>query len=142
MSAYEKTFAWIDFPEGRVRYTGGAANREEPKEAFAIELRGQVYYGQIKEQFSPNGNDYNLEIVSFGWPENGWFGIEPNPKICTAFTFKEIKTIQTLLYKAIQIWRQLEHRPIFLSESMKSHFMGEIMFRDGWVLVKDEVATP
>ncbi|MDR0780592.1 MAG: hypothetical protein LBF16_07850 [Pseudomonadales bacterium] len=140
MSAYDKTFEWIDFPQGRVRCTGGGANREEPKEVFAVELYGQTYYGQIKRQFSSNGNDYNLEVVSFGWPKDGWFGAEPDPESCAAFTLKNLETIKILLCQTVQIWRSFDNddRPIFLNESSKSHFMGQVLFRDRWALAQDE----
>jgi len=139
MSAYDKTFEWIDFPQGRVRYAGGAANREEPREAFAVDLHGQIYYGEIKKAFLPDRHNYNLEIISFGWLENGWYGILPEPELCAAFVPKDLETVQTLLCQAVEEWRKLEDRPF--TEYSDSHFMGDVLFRDGWALIKDEGAA-
>jgi hypothetical protein len=105
-----------------------------------VEFHKQVYYGEIKSKFSPSGNNYNLEIVSFGWPKDGWFGIEPDPKICATFLLKDLEIVQIILCQSVRIWYDLEkrERPSFLNESSQSRFMGEVLFSNGWALVMDE----
>jgi hypothetical protein len=136
---FRKTFEWIDFPQGRVRYAGGKRGRDEPPiETFAVEMHGGIYYGEISELFLSDGNRYNLQIVSFGWLKPDWFGIEPSPEYCAAFTCEELGEVQALLCQAVPVWRSLDDRPPFLTEYFHAHFMGEIVFKDGWALIKDE----
>ncbi|WP_090052631.1 hypothetical protein [Luteibacter sp. 329MFSha] len=136
---YSKTFEWIEFPQGRVRYAGGRRGRDEPPmETFAIELYDRVYYGEICESLLADGNRYNLMIVSFGWTKHEWRGIEPNPRDCATFTPRELEKVQALLCQAVQVWRGLDDRPPFLTEYFESRFMGEVIFQDGWALIRDE----
>ena len=136
---YSKTFEWIDLPQGRVRYAGGMRGRDEPSiETFAVELRGAVYYGEIREVFPPEENEYSIEVVSFGWIKHDWSGNEPDPEHCASFTPNDLSDIQSLLCAAVSIWRRLEDRPAILYESLQTHFTGEIVFRDGCVLISEE----
>ncbi|SFW75717.1 hypothetical protein [Luteibacter sp. UNCMF366Tsu5.1] len=139
MGNYSKTFEWIDFPQGRVRYAGSKRGREEPPiETFTVEYRGGVYYGEIDERYLADGNRYNLEVVSFGWVIHDWVGTEPDPCSCAAFSFDELSEVQAMVCGAIKAWLKLEDRPSFLYESFQSRFMGEVAFRDGWALLKDD----
>jgi len=139
MGDYSKTFEWIEFPQGRVRYAGGKRGRDEPPiETFAVEIHGWVYYGQVLTVFLSAQNNYNLEVVSFGWLKHDWLGVEPDPEYCASFTLNELSEVQSLVCHAVSTWRNLEDRPAILYESAQTHFMGEISFRDGWALVKDD----
>jgi len=139
MGAYSKTFDWFDFPEGRIRYAGGRRGRDEPPiHIFAVEIYGWIYYGEIRKIFLADGNNYNLEIVSFGWMRDEWFGTEPNPPFCSAFTLKELGEVRALICQVVPLWRELEDRPIVLTEYVDSHFMGDIFLREGWALIKDD----
>jgi hypothetical protein len=136
---YSKTFEWIDFPQGRVRYAGGRRGRDEPPiDTFAIEIHGRVYYGQIQELFLPDRCSYNLEVVSFGWLKHDWLGSKPDPKHCAAFTLNGLSEVQALICQVVPVWRNLEDRPAILYESAQTHFAGEIIFRDGWALLTED----
>lgn len=143
MGEYSDTFDWIDFPQGRVRYAGGSKGRDEPRiDTFAVDIYGHTYYGEIRQLFLPDRNNYNVEIVSFGWPKGDWFGTEPDPRQCAAFTANELLDVQKLIGRVVPAWRKLAQRPFVLRESSRSHFMGDIFFRDGWALIKaDEDAS-
>ena len=53
MSAHEKTFDWMQFPEGRARFSGEVRGWDElGHETFALELRGKEYFGEIKKFIS------------------------------------------------------------------------------------------
>ncbi len=139
MGDYSKTFEWIDFPQGRVRYAGGRRGRDEPPiETFAVEIDARVYYGEIREVFPPEQNHYSLEVVSFGWLQHDWSGVEPHPEYCASFTLNVLSDVQSLLCKVVPIWRSLEDRPAILYESFQTRFTGDIFFRDGWALVRDD----
>jgi len=140
MGGYSKTFEWIDFPQGRVRYAGGRRGREDPSiETFAVEIRGAVYYGEVCEVFSLEQNDYSLEVVSFGWMKHDWLGVEPDPEYCASFSLDDLSDVQSLLCETVPIWRSLEDRPAILYESIQTHFTGKIVFRDGWALVSGAI---
>lgn len=106
--------------------------------AFAVKLNNSTYYGEINYAPLAGGDDFNVEILSFGWSEKEDAYREPIIGRCSAFTEHELRTVQELVLQAVQVWRSLEKRPFFLTESPTSHFMGEVIFRDGWALIKDE----
>lgn len=134
-NSYQEAFEWIEFPQGRVRYAGGSKGRDEPPiETFAIELHGQVRYGEIKKSFLSNRHDYNLEVVSFGWSKQEWYGSVPVPGQCSVLFANDLETVQALLCEAVQVWRTFSTRPFFLTEYPDSHFRGDVLFRDGWAL--------
>lgn len=137
MSSYGKMLEWVDLPQGRVRYVGGKRGKDEPyMTVFAVEIPGGTYYGEIRDQFLADRHNFNLEIVSFGWLKDEWFGTEPNRNYCAAFTADELHEVQSLIVQAVSEWMKLENRPVILCESDNSHFMGEIGFRNGWSLLR------
>jgi len=139
MGDYSKTFEWIDFPQGRIRYAGGSRGRDEaPIQTFAVEIGGHIYYGQIDDVLSPDQRSYRLEVVSFGWLEKEWSGTSPDPRHCAAFAAEELEQIQLLLSQGVTVWCGLEERPSFLFRSTKASFSGEITFGYGWALIKDD----
>lgn len=139
MGDYDDTFEWIDFPQGQVRYAGGSKGRDEPPiTIFSVVLNGRVYYGEFRRWFLENDNDYNIEVISFGWLEREWLGTEPNPKHCAQFSSRELGDVQSLVCQAVPVWRSLEDRPSIVREYADSHFMGEVIFRNGWALISEE----
>jgi len=137
VASYEKTFEWIDFPRGRVRYTGQARGRDEPPiKTFAVEIFGSIYYGEIKRSFLTDASSFNVEIVSFGWRTKCWHGTVPDPEHSASFTASQLEDVQDLICQAVTAWDRMEDKPSFLF-STKSHFAGGVFFRDQWALVKD-----
>jgi hypothetical protein len=137
MYEHREPFHWIDLPQGRARYGGSKRGRDEsPIETFAVEIFDRTYYGELKKLFFSDGNNYNIEIVSFGWLKHDWFGTEPDPRHCAAFTLKELADVQSLICQMISAWRLLEERPFVIDESAQSRFMDEILFRNAWALLK------
>lgn len=137
MSDYSKTFEWVAFPEGRIRYAGSARGRDEPPiETFAVEISGSVHYGEIKRIFLPDGKSYGIEIVSFGWLTKNWPGVEPDPRLASSFTTRQLADVQSLICRAVAVWDGFDDKPFFLF-STKSHFNGSIEFLEGWALIKD-----
>lgn len=134
-NSYQEAFEWIQFSKGRVRYAGGSKGRDEPPiETFAIELNERVHYGEIKVVFLPNGYDFNLEVVSFGWPGKEWSGSVPVPGQCASFSLEDLETVQTLICEAVEVWRTFPTRPFILTEDPAAAFQGDVFFRPGWAL--------
>ena len=50
MSTYDNPFDWLNFGEGRARFVGSIRGWDEiGHEAFAVEVGGREYYGEIDQ---------------------------------------------------------------------------------------------
>ena len=68
MSSHEKTFDWVKFPEGLARFAGTLLCWDEQgRKTFALSLRGNEYFGEIKRTYLEKNNDYNIIIDAFGY---------------------------------------------------------------------------
>jgi hypothetical protein len=142
MDSNKSSFDWLQFPEGRARFSGGVRGivDELGHETFAVEVGGEEYFGEIQRAFLPNNNDYNIEVVSFGYGSGGYVGMRMLGT-CQIFSIAEVSTIQALIVQLIAAGMQFDDRPSLLTEYPNAHFMGAVVFRDGWVLVKDDGAA-
>ncbi|MDL5367290.1 hypothetical protein QSH18_16905 [Xanthomonas sp. NCPPB 2654] len=135
------TFGWVQFPEGRARFFGLVRGVDElGHETFAVEVDGNEFFGEIDRAFLPNNNDYNIEVVSFGYGSERCLGM-PMLGGCQIFSQAQINTIQALIAQLIAAGTQFSDRPSLLTEYPSAHFMGQVSFRDGWVLVADGGTT-
>lgn len=139
-----ETFDWLQFPEGRTRFSGGVRGimDEQRHETFAVEVDGEAYFGENQNAFLPNGNDYNIEVVSFGYGRDGDIGMPMRGRTCRVFTVTQASTIQTLITRLIAAGIHYPNRPSVLNEYPDAHFMGQVFFRDGWILVADDGVSP
>ncbi|HZF97331.1 MAG TPA: hypothetical protein VEY92_03630 [Pseudoxanthomonas sp.] len=132
-------FDWVELLGFRARFSGCVRGADEQgHHIFSVEVNGREYFGEIQRAFLPNGNDYNIEVVSFGYGKTEDFGI-PMLDACQAFTLEEISTIQALVGKLIEAGRRFKRS--LLTEYPNAHFMGQVIFRDGWVLARDEASS-
>ena len=130
-----QTFDWVQFPEGRARFAGGVRGWDElGHETFALELRGNEYFGEIKNLFLENHNDYNIVIDSFGYAWEIEVGM-PGAEAREIFTPYEEETARSLVTQLIQTGLQFELPPSPLNQTANSHFMGKIIFQEGWMPV-------
>jgi hypothetical protein len=132
MGEYSNTFDWVQFPEGRARFAGGTRGWDERgHETFAVDVDGVEYFGEIRHAFLPNGNDFNIEIVSFGYRDEIYAG---SPPPHDPFTADELKVVQSLILQLIRsgLHRADEDKPLVLDEDPGSRFMGKVIFREGW----------
>lgn len=136
MESHEAPFNWIELPEGRARFSGDVRGVDElGHETFAIEIEGNEYFGEIKSAFLPNKHDFNAEIVSFGYRDAEFVGQPMRPGICHVLTMSQVAIIQSILVGLIAQGQKMAERPNVLMEYPNSHFMGEVLFHDGWALV-------
>ena len=141
MDSHKPPFDWVQFPEGRARFSGGVRGIDEQgHDTIAVEVDGNEYFGEIEPAFLPNNNDYNVEIVSFGYGAKTSFGM-PMLAACHVFSAAEINTVQRLIVQLVAAGMKFTDRPNVLMEFPNAHFMGEVLFRDGWALVKEDEAT-
>lgn len=138
---YEEPFGWQQFSEGRARFVGGIRGGDECRhEVYALEFQGRVIYGEISHAFLPNDNDYNIEVVSFGYGMEENVG-NPHPRARGAYTEGELDIIRSLIVRLIRAGHTFEERPLLLMETAKSHFMGKIIFRDAWTNRRQEAVS-
>ena len=139
MESHKPPFDWVQFPEGRARFSGGVRgiDDEQRHETFAVVVDDAEYFGEIQREFLPNNNDYNIEVVSFGYGSDTSVGMSMLGT-CQIFTSEEISTIQTLIVQLIAAGTHFSDRPSLLNEYPNAHFMGKVIFKDGWVCRKDE----
>ena len=133
-------FDWLELPSGRARFSGNIRGADElGHHTFAVEVDGREYFGELTKAFLPNDHDYNMEVISFGYGDHGYVGM-PMLGTCRVFAAAEIAKIQTLTVQLIAAGARFEDRPWLLTEYPNSHFMGQVFFRDGWILAKDEAS--
>lgn len=137
--AHEKIFDWQQFPEGRARFAGGIRGWDERGyDTFAVELEGEVVYGEIAPAFLPNHNDFNVEVVSFG------YGIRENvgllneggsgPHAQGIFPPAYLQRVQSLVAQLIKTGLRFQDRPTILAEFPNAHFQGKVIFPAGWAV--------
>lgn len=132
ISDYSKTFDWVQFPEGRARFSGGIRGWDEAgHETFAVELEGLEIFGEIKRAFLPNDNDFNIEIVSFGYGMQDNVGV-PGSEARGVFTTSQLRTVKSLVCQLIAAGLRFERRPVCLIEYPDAQFMGTVLFPASW----------
>jgi hypothetical protein len=138
MSLSSKTFDWMQFPEGRARFSGEVRGWDElGHETFALELRGNEYFGEIKNSFLDNHNDYNIVIDAFGYVFEIEVGM-PGAEAREVFTREEEAIARSLVVQLIQAGLELEDPPSALNQMETSHFMGKVIFHGGWIHVRSD----
>lgn len=129
------TFDWKQLPSGRARFAGSIRGWDETgHDTFAVEVEGVEVFGELKETFAANRNDFGITVLSFGYLDRGDVGMPITPGK------KDIKTIDNAAVDAIkQVVTELieagvaEGSPSFLKQYGNSRFTGPITFSQGWV---------
>lgn len=139
MNRYDQTFEWQQFPEGRACFSGGIRGWDERGyDTFAVDIDGQIVYGEIARIFLPNHNDYNIEVVSFGYGMRESVGLRnedgPGPYAQGIFSPAYLEYVQSLVVQLIRAGLRLEDRPAVLTEYPDAHFQGKVIFPVGWAV--------
>ena len=129
------TFEWIEFPEGRARFSGICRGWDERgRHTFALELHGREYFGEIRSSFPDNDENYCFLIDDFGYALVEAIGI-PGTSARKTFTRNEEGAARALIVKLVRAGFGFEDPPsVFFPEDI-AHFTGEILFQEGWILV-------
>ncbi len=136
MESHDPPFNWMQFAEGRARFAGGVRGVDERgHETFAVEVDGVEYFGEIVSAFLPNDNDYNIEVVSFGFADEGFAGEELRPGIALVLSEAQVATVAGIIRQLIVEGARMDDPPHLLVQYPNARFMGGVLFRDGWVLV-------
>jgi len=124
----------INFEDGSARLAGTIRGGDEAGH-FAFELRLDslpALYGEWRPKFEANGNEFDVEIVSFGYLilENV---SNPNPGARRKFSAEQIKVIQRLIATLFSSAEARKGTPPFTSK--KGHFLGGVLFLPGWIIL-------
>jgi hypothetical protein len=136
---YQKTFEWQQFPEGRVRFSGEIRGWDERgHDTFAVEIDGQVVFGEIDNVFLANHNDFNVQVVSFGYGMRENVGIlndgSPGRHAQGRFPPAYLQRVQSLVVQLLRAGLHFEVRPGVLTEFPNAHFQGNAIFPEGWAV--------
>ena len=133
-------FSWNEFGMGRARFSGGVRGADQVgHETFALELDGTVQYGELRRSFLEDGNDFNIEIVSFGWPGKEWVGM-PMPGMCRRYDKDQLAKAQALVIDLVAAGARAPEKPSVMVEYPDARYRGEVLFRNGWALQHEEVS--
>jgi hypothetical protein len=132
-------FEWMQFSEGRARFSGSIRGWDERgHETFAVELEGEIVYGEIARAFLPNENDFNVEVTSFGYGMRENVGIlndgGPGPQAQGIFSADYLQRVQSLVAQMLRMVLKLEDRPVVLTEYPDANFQGKVIFPEGWAV--------
>jgi hypothetical protein len=137
-----KAFDWVEFPEGRARFSGAIGYifswDELPHETFCVEVDGCELFGEIKKIYTENQSDYNLEILYFGYRNRSIVGA-PEDAARIPLTELQAQRVASLTQQLIAVISKANVYPVHppvLSQTEKSKFLGSVTFKDGWVRIK------
>jgi hypothetical protein len=127
-------FDWIDVGPTRAQFSGSIRGWDElGHETFAVEIAGTAWYGEIDKVYTENKHDFNLEVASFGYGSINNVG---NLEGRALFDRRAIDLVMASTARLVEKIYTLENkaRPSPLHELDGSHFLGNIFFREGWIL--------
>ena len=131
-------FDWLDLPGGRARFCGGLRGADQAgHEAFALELDGQVAYGEIRKAWTAEDR-FDLEVVSFGHRalENIGMPVDAGGPLVVDFTAEQLRAAENLLAELVQAFLARPQRPFVMNMDSSDKFSGTIRFVLGWALVR------
>jgi hypothetical protein len=124
----------IDFDGGAAGFAGLIRGGDEAGH-FIFEVclpSSSSLYGEWRVKFEANENDFNVEIVSFGYPirENA---SNPHPGARRRFSAEEQNIIQRLITALIS--SADARKKVFPFGGKKARFLGGIRFSPGWIIL-------
>ena len=140
MNHDDQTFEWQQFSEGRACFSGGIRGWDERgHDTFAVEIDGRVVYGEKSPAFfSSNHNDYNIQVVSFGYGMRESVGLinegGPGPYAQGIFSPAYLECVQRLVAQLIRAGLRVEDRPAVITEYPDARFQGKLIFPVGWAV--------
>jgi hypothetical protein len=142
-----RTLDWVNFPEGRARFSGTIGYifswDEQPRETFCVEVDGQELFGEIDQVYPENKSDYNLKILSFGYKNRSIVGA-PEDAVRVPLSEAQAQRVADLVRKLIVVILKTDvypAPPIILYQSEKTKFLGDVAFKDGWIRIKNSALS-
>lgn len=133
---------WVDFKEGRARFSGGIRGWDEiGHQTFGVEMDGLVLYGELRKGFLPDGESFNIRIISFGYFSKGDVAMPRPGQSSTTLSATGVRKAESLILQLVTYTSELgesEDRAFVMSVSEKSHFTGEVFFSEDWILISED----
>jgi hypothetical protein len=122
------------FPNGAARFAGFPGGADERGHlVFEVQLPSYPsLYGEFGPQWVENKNDYDIEIVSFGFDSRNNVA-NPHPGARRRFSSQQRKIIEDLIVALVSSPEAQRKVPPFAFEG--SRFLGRIHFLPGWIIV-------
>jgi hypothetical protein len=126
-------FELYKFPNGAARFAGMGPGADE-RGCFVFEVQLPSYpslYGEFGPQWAENKNDYDIEIVSFGFTSRNNVG-NPHAGARPRFSSQQRKIIEDLIVALASSPEAQSKVPPFSFKG--SRFLGRIHFLPGWII--------
>ena len=127
----------LNLPTGKIGFASMVRGwDEEPRDAYRVELLDRpTMYGEWRTKFADNGNDFNVEIVSFGYLRESHLG-------STYLLHREkfYAAERDVLEEMIRaLFADKSARALIVPfSSLKGRFLGGVNFAPGWILSNDQ----
>jgi len=119
-------------PTGSVRFNASVRSWDEiGRDAFSVELPNYpVMFGEWRAKFAENKNDFDVEIVSFGFFTASSLG-DPAPSHRRQFSEGDISIVEELIRALFSSPEATGQVVPFTSK--KGNFLGKIHFLPDWI---------
>ena len=89
-------------------------------------------YGEWRPKWAGNGNDFDIDILSFGYGDQRNVG-NPHPHARTNFSYAEKLVVMGLIRHLFN-----NERPIGIAPftSRKARYLGHVFFATGWIVCR------
>jgi hypothetical protein len=102
--------------------------------AFEVHLPSSTpFYGEYRPKRAPNGNDFDIEIVSFGFVYRDNLG-NAMPTARRQFTEQQRRIVECLVKGLFADPEARKGKPIFCSQ--KARFLGGVYFLPRWIRIE------
>jgi|CXWL01.1.fsa_nt_gi hypothetical protein len=127
----DRYFEAIAIGASKIRFAGIDRGADElPRDAFVAQLVGRaVMRGEWRPRWAENGNDFDVEIVSFGYPPNSCLGQKLGKQ---SFDREERGLLEELVHALFSNTTAKQKLSDFRPER-KGVFLGRIYFLPGWI---------
>jgi hypothetical protein len=127
----------LNFPTGKIGFASTVRGwDEEPRDAFRVELPDRpTMFGEWRAKFADNGNDFNVEIVSFGYLRESHLG-SAHLLHRKEFFAPERDVVERLIRALFADESPKTGAALFATK--KARFLGAVNFMPGWILRGDE----
>lgn len=131
--ALSAPFDWQDLPSGRARFNGLVRGAEQiGHDSFAVDCNGEELFGGLQRVFLGNGNDFNIEVVAFGYRQASHLGLR-DPGDARLFSASGALVLQQVIAELIAAGAGWVQRPRLLVEHPGARFQGQVSFKPGWL---------
>lgn len=121
----------VDLPFGNAAFEGTILDGDElPRYAFSVLLSNHpLLYGIWRPKWATNQNDFDVEVVGFGWTSKYNAG-NPHPLSRVCLSHAELANTKLLIDT---LFRSVEIRKRFVPFSSPiARFLGNIAFTNDW----------